>query len=311
MFGIALMELVVEEAEALGPDPEAFRGFYERALPRIYGYFLHRGGGPAALAEDLTQETFLAAVAELKKGRRVDTPIPWIYGIARHKLLDHYRKQERVERQPALEPDAKFGEIALDESGEPRSPTGSMRSSSSSSGVRRVAGVWFTSSDETRAWASVRRTGVRFARLGQRAGKSPAQGGLRRSFALSGVARQHWRSVKALGEAEWPRDERRDSGGIGVERIHQHDVRLRKDLRAQCRQQAPAFLEPVGHPLADRIVVGIVVGVRDPLRNRIDFSPAKGVVVWRIGRIARQVTQGDQHREPRLRGEVDDRHPGR
>jgi hypothetical protein len=37
MFGIALMELVVEEAEALGPDPEAFRGFYERALPRIYG----------------------------------------------------------------------------------------------------------------------------------------------------------------------------------------------------------------------------------------------------------------------------------
>jgi DNA-directed RNA polymerase specialized sigma24 family protein len=82
MFGIALMELVVEEAEALGPDPEAFRGFYERALPRIYGYFLHRCGGPAALAEDLTQETFLAAVAELKKGRRVDTPIPWIYGIA-------------------------------------------------------------------------------------------------------------------------------------------------------------------------------------------------------------------------------------
>jgi hypothetical protein len=92
MFGIALMELVVEEAEALGPDPEAFRGFYERALPRIYGYFLHRCGGPAALAEDLTQETFLAAVAELKKGRRVDTPIPWIYGIARHKLLDHYRR---------------------------------------------------------------------------------------------------------------------------------------------------------------------------------------------------------------------------
>ena len=36
MFGIALMELVVEEAEALGPDPEAFRGFYERVcVPKI------------------------------------------------------------------------------------------------------------------------------------------------------------------------------------------------------------------------------------------------------------------------------------
>jgi hypothetical protein len=51
MFGIALMELVVEEAEALGPDPEAFRGFYERALPRIYGYFLQ----PAQAARSLPQ----------------------------------------------------------------------------------------------------------------------------------------------------------------------------------------------------------------------------------------------------------------
>jgi RNA polymerase sigma-70 factor (ECF subfamily) len=50
------------------------------------------------VAEDLTQETFLASVDELKKGRRPETPIPWIYGIARHKLLDHYRKQARAEQ---------------------------------------------------------------------------------------------------------------------------------------------------------------------------------------------------------------------
>ena len=116
MFGIALMELVVEEAQALGPEPDAFSDFYQDALPRVYGYFLHRCGGSVPVAEDLTQETFLAAVAELRKGRRVDAPMRWIYGIARHKLLDHYRRAERVERALAPDPDAELGEIALDES---------------------------------------------------------------------------------------------------------------------------------------------------------------------------------------------------
>lgn len=114
MFGIAFMELVVEETVALDPGADAFSGFYEEALPRVYGYFLHRCGGSVPLAEDLTQETFLAAVAELKKGRRVDAPIRWIYGIARHKLLDHYRSRERIE-YPALDAVTDPGEIVLDE----------------------------------------------------------------------------------------------------------------------------------------------------------------------------------------------------
>jgi len=98
MLVIPLMEVLVREAEALGLDPSVFRTFYDEALPRIYGYFLHRTGGSASVAEDLTQETFLAAVSELKKGKRVEAPIPWIYGIARHKLVHHYRRQERAER---------------------------------------------------------------------------------------------------------------------------------------------------------------------------------------------------------------------
>jgi len=73
----------------------AFRSFYDEAMPRIYGYFLHRCGGNRFTAEELTQETFLAAVAELKRGAEVDTPIAWVFGIARHKLLDHYRREAR------------------------------------------------------------------------------------------------------------------------------------------------------------------------------------------------------------------------
>ena len=77
-------------------DPEQFRLFYADALPRVYGYFLRRCGAEIALAEDLTQETFLAAVAELRRGAIVVTPRSWILGIARHKLLDHFRRQRRI-----------------------------------------------------------------------------------------------------------------------------------------------------------------------------------------------------------------------
>ena len=77
-------------------DPEQFRLFYADALPRVYGYFLRRCGAESALAEDLTQETFLAAVAELRRGATVVTPQSWILGIARHKLLDHFRRQQRI-----------------------------------------------------------------------------------------------------------------------------------------------------------------------------------------------------------------------
>jgi len=76
-------------------DPAAFADFYDQTLPRVYVYFLHRVGGNVAAAEDLTQETYLAAVRELRRDRIGDDPVRWLFGIARHKLLDHYRRQGR------------------------------------------------------------------------------------------------------------------------------------------------------------------------------------------------------------------------
>lgn len=70
-------------------------GIYDDALPRVYGYFLARVSGRIPIAEDLTQETFLAA---MKSDRLPDNPerlMGWIFGIARHKLIDHYRQQSR------------------------------------------------------------------------------------------------------------------------------------------------------------------------------------------------------------------------
>jgi RNA polymerase sigma-70 factor (ECF subfamily) len=98
MLAIPVIESAVQEVGRLGLDPDVFRAFYDDALPRIYGYFLCRVGGSAPIAEDLTQEAFLAAVSELRKGRRVEAPLPWLFGIARHTLIHHYRRQQRTER---------------------------------------------------------------------------------------------------------------------------------------------------------------------------------------------------------------------
>ena len=75
-----------------------FRAFYDDALSKVFGYFICRCGGDRTVAEDLTQETFMAGVRELQRGAIVVAPMPWILGIARHKLVDHYRAKEREKR---------------------------------------------------------------------------------------------------------------------------------------------------------------------------------------------------------------------
>lgn len=69
--------------------------WFDDALPRIFGYFLPRVGGDIHVAEDLTQETMLAAVRSRGDGSAVGSMMPWLFGIARHKLIDHYRESAR------------------------------------------------------------------------------------------------------------------------------------------------------------------------------------------------------------------------
>lgn len=82
-------------------DLADFRALYFESLPHVYGYLLRRVGGNEALAEDLTQETYLAGVAELRRGRS-SLSTPWLIGVARHKLVDHFRRLAREERKLAL-----------------------------------------------------------------------------------------------------------------------------------------------------------------------------------------------------------------
>jgi len=70
---------------------------YHRALPRVYGYLVTRCGS-VAVAEDLTAETFMAAVAACRERSVPEVNVAWLVGVARHKLVDHWRRTAREQR---------------------------------------------------------------------------------------------------------------------------------------------------------------------------------------------------------------------
>ncbi|MGH9006253.1 MAG: RNA polymerase sigma factor [Acidimicrobiales bacterium] len=85
---------------AVTGDHQSFLDFYDDALPHVYGY-LARRCGPQAVVEDLTAETFLAAVDAARRPGAPAVSVPWVIGVARHKLVDHWRGQARGERRLA------------------------------------------------------------------------------------------------------------------------------------------------------------------------------------------------------------------
>src|SRR3954469_7175282 len=82
----------LSDQELLGSeDPEAFGVFYDRHVGALLGFFGRRTGDPEAAA-DLTAETFPSAIVARRRSRADGPPpVAWLFGIARHRLGDHYR----------------------------------------------------------------------------------------------------------------------------------------------------------------------------------------------------------------------------
>jgi RNA polymerase sigma-70 factor (ECF subfamily) len=83
-----LRALADEELLRLTPrEPEAFDEFYRRH-ERLVLAFLRRRTVSADVAVDLTAETFVAALASVRRFTPGGPPaVAWLLGIARHKLL--------------------------------------------------------------------------------------------------------------------------------------------------------------------------------------------------------------------------------
>lgn len=71
-------------------DLEKFTELYERHVQRVYRYLLVRVGNVAD-AQDLTSQTFIAAMENLDKYKGQRPFLAWLFGIARNKSMDWYR----------------------------------------------------------------------------------------------------------------------------------------------------------------------------------------------------------------------------
>jgi RNA polymerase sigma-70 factor, ECF subfamily len=102
-------ELTSEEELLLAArgDADAFARFYRQHAEAVLGFLAQRLRDPE-LAADVCAETFAAALID---ARRFDpdagTATAWLYGIARHKLVDAQRRgraEDRARRRLAIPP---------------------------------------------------------------------------------------------------------------------------------------------------------------------------------------------------------------
>lgn len=79
-------------------EAAALATFCAGYLDAVYGFIYYRVGGDRQAAEDIAQETFLAAFEALERYDGRAALATWLCGIARHKVGDHYRRRRRLER---------------------------------------------------------------------------------------------------------------------------------------------------------------------------------------------------------------------
>lgn len=115
----------MNQSAAVADQGDTLLELYDQALPQVYGYLLRRCQS-VAVAEDLTAETFLAAVSAVQRGKVEQLTVAWLITVARNKLVDHWRRQSREERTLQL---ASSDAAAVDDGGwdegldEPRAMT--------------------------------------------------------------------------------------------------------------------------------------------------------------------------------------------
>jgi len=87
--------MMVMSAANPGNDQAAdLMRIYDDAVDEVYRYLRARCGR-RHLAEDLTADVFLGAVGQIQRHAVDEVTVAWLIGIARHKLIDHWRRTAR------------------------------------------------------------------------------------------------------------------------------------------------------------------------------------------------------------------------
>jgi RNA polymerase sigma-70 factor (ECF subfamily) len=92
-------------------DSAAMEEFYNLYRNRLYSLVLEQVGRDEAVAEDLVQEVFLAALDSMDKFRGDSQLYTWLRSIALHKTNDFYRRQAREPKAEKSSPDFNVPEL--------------------------------------------------------------------------------------------------------------------------------------------------------------------------------------------------------
>jgi RNA polymerase sigma-70 factor (ECF subfamily) len=92
---------------SLAGDGAAYGELLRRLNGYLRAYYLRRLGRPAD-AEDLLQETLIAMHARRATYDPTRPFTAWVHAIARHKLIDYYRRTRRRAEEPLDDPDLLF-----------------------------------------------------------------------------------------------------------------------------------------------------------------------------------------------------------
>jgi RNA polymerase sigma-70 factor (ECF subfamily) len=95
-------EILLAEQVAAG-DERAFRNFYERYADPLYLFIYHLMNEAKEDAEEIWQDSLLAALNGIAHYRGESRLFSWLCAIARRKVADFYRRAGRGGAQPALE----------------------------------------------------------------------------------------------------------------------------------------------------------------------------------------------------------------
>jgi RNA polymerase sigma-70 factor (ECF subfamily) len=97
--------------EGHGERVERYRALYDAAYPRVMAYALRRARSRED-ALDVVADTMLVAWRRLDEVPDDERRMPWVYGVARRVLANHYRTVDRrtrlaarIEREPAANPE--------------------------------------------------------------------------------------------------------------------------------------------------------------------------------------------------------------
>ena len=101
-------------AAVIRKDRKATAEFVGRFTDAIHAYLRHRLAPRSDLADDLIQDVFVSALKGLPSFAGRSSLRTWLFGIARHKVEDHYRTHlRRAETSSALDGDSAFAPVEM------------------------------------------------------------------------------------------------------------------------------------------------------------------------------------------------------